>query len=111
MREAPSRVIIDGILKAGGRVKAYDPEAAETARREFPSSWFEGGAVAIAEAQYDVLEGADALILATEWKVFRTPDLEQLARHMKQKIVFDGRNQYNPEKLREAGFAYYGIGR
>jgi UDPglucose 6-dehydrogenase len=111
MREAPAKVIIDGILSAGGRVRAYDPVAAETARRELDPAWFASGALELAKAPYDAVDGADALVLVTEWKVFRAPDLDELGRRMKRKIVFDGRNQYNPEKLRKAGFTYYGVGR
>ncbi len=111
MREAPARVIIDGIVKAGGRVRAYDPVAAQSARRELDPAWFESGALEIADNPYDAVDGADALVLVTEWKVFRAPDLEELARRMKSKVVFDGRNQYNPDKLRKAGFTYYGVGR
>jgi UDPglucose 6-dehydrogenase len=111
LREAPSRVIIGEILKAGGRVRAYDPVAMDNARAELDPRWFERDALTLAPTRYDATDGADALALVTEWKVFRAPDLAELARRMKRKVVFDGRNQYNPDKLRSAGFEYFGVGR
>ncbi|MCK9462270.1 MAG: UDP-glucose/GDP-mannose dehydrogenase family protein [Proteobacteria bacterium] len=111
LREAPSRVVIGEILAAGGRVRAYDPVAMENARAELDPAWFATGALELAPTRYDAADGADALALLTEWKVFRAPDLGELARRMKRKVVFDGRNQYAPQKLRDAGFEYFGVGR
>jgi len=111
LREAPARVIIDGITAAGGRVRAYDPVAMENAKAEFPAAWFAGGSLVLAPTAHDALDGADALVVVTEWKMFRAPDLPELERRMRRRIVFDGRNQYSPDKLRKAGFTYYGVGR
>jgi UDPglucose 6-dehydrogenase len=111
LREAPSLALIESVLGAGAQVKAYDPAAMDAARRSLPRAWFERGALALAEHQYDALEGADALVLVTEWKPFRNPDFHAMKRIMKQPIIFDGRNQYDPRHLREQGFEYYCIGR
>jgi UDPglucose 6-dehydrogenase len=111
LREAPSRVLVGELLAAGGRVRAYDPVAMENARAAFDPAWFAGGALTLAPTRYDAVDGADALALVTEWKVFRAPDLAELARRMKRRVVFDGRNQYGPKKLRDAGFEYFGVGR
>jgi len=111
LREAPARVIIDGLTAAGARVRAFDPVAMENAKADFPAAWFSSGALTLAPTAHDALDGADALAVVTEWKVFRAPDLDDLARRMRRLVVFDGRNQYSPEKLRKAGFTYYGVGR
>ncbi len=105
MREAPSLVIINELLERGGSVKAYDPEAAEYARKLL------GDRIEYTEASYDALEGADALLLITEWTEFREPDFERIADTLKRKIIFDGRNIWNPKMLRKMGFIYHGIGR
>ncbi|WP_298137536.1 UDP-glucose/GDP-mannose dehydrogenase family protein [Acidiferrobacter sp.] len=111
MREASSLVLLDALIAAGATVAAYDPVASRTARAELPESWFDNGALAIVGDQYQALEGADALILVTEWKPFRHPDFERMARLLKEPRIFDGRNQYDPQRLAEAGFRYTGIGR
>ncbi len=111
MREASSVVLLNGLIGAGATVTAYDPVAAGAARAELPKSWFEGGALRIATDQYQALEGADALILVTEWKPFRHPDFERIGRLLKERRIFDGRNQYDPQRLGEEGFRYTGIGR
>jgi UDPglucose 6-dehydrogenase len=111
LREAPSKVIIGELLAAGARVRAYDPVAMENARAEFDPAWFRAGGLELAPTRYDAVDGADALALVTEWKVFRAPDLGELARRMKGRAIFDGRNQYAPDKLRKAGFDYHGVGR
>ena len=111
MREAPAEVLLEELLGAGSRVKAYDPVAMPVARRELPTEWFSSGKLELASQQYDVLSGADALILVTEWKPFRHPDFDQIKKLLKQPAIFDGRNQYDPATLRAAGFEYTGIGR
>lgn len=111
MREAPSLVLLEKLLAAGAQVRAYDPEALATARRELPDSWFATGRLELAENQYAALDGADALALVTEWKPFRHPDFSAMKGRMKQPVIFDGRNQYDPGYLRTQGFVYHGIGR
>lgn len=111
MREAPSRVIISALLDAGATVQAFDPVAMDAARRDFPPRWFEGGRLAFLDEQYAVTEGADALLLVTEWKQFRNPDFERLRKTLKSPVVFDGRNQFEPRAVRDAGFEYFGVGR
>ncbi len=111
MREAPAKVLLADLIAAGATISAYDPIAMDVAKKELPAEWFETGALTLAKNQYEALEAADALILVTEWKPFRNPDLEALRRMMKQKIIFDGRNQYDPETMTEEGFEYFGVGR
>jgi UDPglucose 6-dehydrogenase len=81
------------------------------AKREFPRAWFDSGQLKLVDEQYGALDGADAMILITEWKPFRHPDFGRIREIMKKPIIFDGRNQYDPVFLREAGFEYSGIGR
>ncbi|MFC1611014.1 UDP binding domain-containing protein, partial [Myxococcota bacterium] len=88
-------------------VCAYDPEAISNAKAALANN----GRVAFAEGPYDAAEGADALVLVTEWGVFRSLDFQRVRSCMKQPILFDGRNQYDPRKMREMGFTYYCIGR
>ncbi len=111
LREAPSLVLIEALIGAGARVCAYDPEAMETAARELPATWFDSGALRLARHQYDALEGVDAMVLATEWKPFRHPDFRVMKKLMRQPVIFDGRNQYDPQMLTREGFEYAGIGR
>jgi UDPglucose 6-dehydrogenase len=111
MREAPSLVLIRELIAAGAHIHAHDPVAIETARREMNAAWLEEGKITFFEHQYDVLEGADALVLVTEWKPFRKPDFNRIGNTLKAKVLFDGRNQYNPRELFELGFDYTGIGR
>ena len=110
MREAPSLVLIEDAIKRGARVQAYDPAAMHVAREIMPSEWFTSGNF-ITEHQYDALKDADALILVTEWKPFCYPDIAAMKNFMRGRIIFDGRNQYDPNHIRAAGFDYYGIGR
>lgn len=105
MREAPSLVIIDRLRAAGAHVVAYDPEAMHEARRVL------GDKVDFAQRPMECVAGADALLVVTEWNEFRSPDLAALAGLMKQQVVFDGRNIWNPVTVREAGFEYHCIGR
>ena len=107
MREAPSRVVIDGILARGGQLMAYDPVATQEARRLYGDQ----PSVSFPDSPLAALDGADALIIATEWKEFRSPDFADLKRRLKQPLIFDGRNLYDPAMVKAAGLEYYSIGR
>lgn len=111
MREAPSVVLINSLIKAGAKVRAFDPIASETAVREFPEAYFKDGVLEITEGQYEAAIDADALLLVTEWKPFRRPDFKALKKLLKQPLIFDGRNQYDPVQIHRDGFDYYGMGR
>jgi UDPglucose 6-dehydrogenase len=111
LREATSKVLVGALIEAGARVRAYDPVAMDNVRREWPARWFEQGALSLTIHQYDALNAADAMVLVTEWKPFRIPDFAAMKRLMKQPVVFDGRNQYDPAAVKAAGFEYEGIGR
>ncbi|BCR05390.1 UDP-glucose 6-dehydrogenase 2 [Desulfuromonas versatilis] len=111
MREAPSVVLLRSLIGAGARVRAYDPVAMDVARDEFPAAWFENGSLSLAKHQYEAVEDVDALVLVTEWKPFRHPDFSAMKKMMKQPIIFDGRNQYDPPRVKAEGFEYTGIGR
>ena len=111
MREAPSMVLMQQLVDAGAKVKAYDPVAVEVARRTLPAHWLKNGQVTLTEHQYDALDGVAALALVTEWKPFRYPDFGVVKKRMKQPIIFDGRNLYDPAELRILGFEYFGMGR
>ncbi len=105
MREAPSLVIIDQLLKAGAEVVAYDPVAMPEAQRMI------GDKITYAKDEYDACVDADALVLVTEWPEFRVLNFRVLGKLLQSKLVFDGRNIYEPEEMREEGFTYYSIGR
>jgi UDPglucose 6-dehydrogenase len=105
MREAPSLVIIDELIAAGAKVVAYDPVAMHEAERIL------GNKIAYSIDQYATLEGADALVIVTEWPEFRSPDFGKIASALKQKAIFDGRNIYEPEEMKTLGFHYECIGR
>lgn len=105
MREAPSVAVINGLLALGARVQAYDPRAERPARQVF------GNRIAFADRSYLALEGADALVIVTEWNEFREPDFARMRRLMRSPVIFDGRNIYSPEQMRVEGFTYYSIGR
>ena len=111
MREASSLALISRLIAAGALIKAYDPVISKKAQSEFPSTWFDNGSVALTSSPYDALHDVDAMILVTEWKQFRQPDFQEMKRIMKNAIIYDGRNQYDPEYLAEIGFEYFGIGR
>ncbi len=111
MREASSIVLLEYLIDKGAKVKAYDPVAMDVAKRELPGEWFESGRLKLVNHQYDALVDADALVLVTEWKAFRTPDFSFMEQVMRQKVIFDGRNVYEPEKVKKLGFDYYGVGR
>jgi UDPglucose 6-dehydrogenase len=104
MREAPSLVIIQKLLAAGGKVKAYDPVAIKEAKHML------GDTIEYAKDQYDALIDVDALLIVTEWPEFRSPNFKVVGRLMKDTIIFDGRNIYDVKEMEEAGFTYYGIG-
>ncbi|MHA7099889.1 UDPglucose 6-dehydrogenase [Roseivirga pacifica] len=104
MREAPSIVIINQLLALGAKVKAFDPVAMHEATRDL------GDTITYAKDEYDTLVDADALLLVTEWPEFRVPNFNVIGKLLKNKVIFDGRNIYDREELREAGFTYYGIG-
>jgi len=104
MREAPSIVIINQLLEAGAKVKAFDPVAMEEAHRDL------GDTITYSKDEYDALVDADALLLVTEWPEFRVPNFNVVGKLLKNKVVFDGRNIYDREELREMGYTYYGIG-
>ena len=105
MREAPSLVVVRGLLEAGAQVRVHDPEAMRAAREHF------GDSVSYHDVNYDVLSGADALIILTEWKQYRRPDLDRMRSLMARPLIIDGRNLFDPEKMREQGFEYISIGR
>ncbi len=111
LREATSKVLIGALIEAGAKVQGYDPVAMDNVCKEWPEEWFSTGSLALADHQYAALENADAMVLVTEWKPFRIPDLEAMKRVMKQQVIFDGRNQYDPVAVKAAGFEYEGIGR
>lgn len=111
MREASSIVLIKALVEAGATVSAYDPVALETAAKELPIEWLNNGRVTLQKYQYDVLKGVDAMVLVTEWKRFRQPDFDAMKDLMHAPVIFDGRNQYDPEMLSGHGFTYYAIGR
>lgn len=106
-REASSITIITELTKRGARVKAYDPKAMEVAKSCYLKDCEN---IEYVDSKYDALTGADAMILITEWKEFRSPDFDEIGKRMKNKVIFDGRNQYNKEKLHEMGFEYHQIG-
>jgi len=107
MREAPSRVIVEELIRRGASVKAYDPVAMTEAKRVFGSL----PGLGYAESQGAALQGSDALLIVTEWRQFKSPDFEQMRALLKQPLVFDGRNLYDPELLKTLGVEYHAIGR
>ncbi|MDR1274080.1 MAG: UDP-glucose/GDP-mannose dehydrogenase family protein [Odoribacteraceae bacterium] len=104
-REAPSLVLIEQLLCAGAAVRAFDPVAMGETRRRL------GDAIEYATGMYDALEGADALVVVTEWAEFKVPKFTFIEKALKQKIIFDGRNIYDPVQMKEFGYRYYGVGR
>lgn len=107
MREAPSRVLIEGLWELGAKVRAYDPEAMHETQRIYG----ERADLELVDGAYATLEGADALVVCTEWQAFRSPDWKQVGEKLSAKVVFDGRNLYDKSWLNERGFDYYSIGR
>jgi UDPglucose 6-dehydrogenase len=114
MREAPSLIVIEKLIGAGASVQAYDPVASEEARHALAAMIKDPKLlerISFKKNAYGATEGADALLLLTEWSEFRAPDFERLKSSLKSPMLFDGRNIYDPTRLREKGFTYYSIGR
>jgi UDPglucose 6-dehydrogenase len=107
MREAPSRIILEALINAGAVVRAFDPEAMAEAKRIYGDK----PGLTLVETAEEALQGANALIVVTEWKNFWSPDFDLIKRTLKDAVIFDGRNLYQPELLKKQGFVYYGIGR
>ena len=107
MREAPSRVIVAELARRGAVLQAYDPVAMPEARRVLAGT----PGLHFAASPHEALEGADALLVVTEWKEFRTPDFDAIKAALKQPLIFDGRNIYDPALMRLQGIEYHGIGR
>jgi UDPglucose 6-dehydrogenase len=105
MREAPSITVINGLLKRGAVITAYDPVAMENAKKIFKNR------ISFGNDMYSAAEGADAIFLITEWQEFRLPDFKRLKKIMRSPVIFDGRNIYDPKEMKKEGFIYYGIGR
>ena len=105
IREAPALYIIRELLSLGVEISAYDPEAMPNV------SEIMGDSITYGESRDAILDEADALVIATEWQVFRTPDFKKMAALMNQKVIFDGRNLYDAKEMKELGFHYKSIGR
>jgi UDPglucose 6-dehydrogenase len=105
MREAPAIPMIKTLLSEGVTVQAYDPQAIKVAKGIF------GNKVTFATKTYDALKGADCLAIVTEWNEFRRPDFEKMRKLMRSPVIFDGRNLFTPEQMKQSGFTYYSIGR
>ncbi len=105
IREAPALYIIEELLKAGAAVTAFDPEAMNNVKKLL------GTKINFTENHYDALQGADALVIATEWSLFRNPDFDKITAALKNKVIFDGRNLYDNQSMKELGYTYYSIGR
>lgn len=105
IREAPSLYIIDELLKEGATIKAFDPEASENVYKKY------GDSIEFSETMYDTLTDCDALVICTEWSIFRTPNFSKVKEKLKENVIFDGRNLYDLEDIRKEGFSYYSIGR
>jgi len=110
MREAPSRVMIDALLAAGAGIRAYDPVASSEAERIYKGKPHAEKLIFCADA-YEAAKGADALLIATEWKEFRSPDFDRLKKLLLQPLIFDGRNLYDPSLMQRLAFEYFAIGR
>ncbi|WP_196889197.1 UDP-glucose dehydrogenase family protein [Aureivirga sp. CE67] len=108
MREAPSIYVVNELVKRGAKIQAYDPKAVTEAKEHYLKNMKE---VSYFDSKYDVLKGADALILLTEWKEFRSPDFMEIKMQLSEAVIFDGRNQYNALHVEEKGFEYYQIGK
>jgi UDPglucose 6-dehydrogenase len=108
MRDAPALVVVEELTKRGAKIVAYDPKAVEEAKKHY---FKEQANISFVDQKYTALKSADALILLTEWKEFRSPDFEEIKKELKQAVIFDGRNQYKTLKLEEKGFEYYQIGK
>jgi UDPglucose 6-dehydrogenase len=107
MREAPSRVLMEGLWAAGAKVKAFDPEAMKEGRRLYPDQ----DGLTLCDSADEAAQDADALVVITEWKAFWSPDFDLLKQQLRQPVIFDGRNIYQPDYLQQQGFRYFAIGR
>jgi len=107
MREAPSRTIMESLWAAGAKVQAYDPEAMEEAGRIYPDQ----DGLKLCSSAHEALQGADALVIITEWQEFRSPDFDELKESLADAVIFDGRNLYEPGAIEHFGLQYYAIGR
>jgi UDPglucose 6-dehydrogenase len=107
MREAPSRVLMEALWAAGAKVQAYDPEAMHEVRRIYAKSHD----LLLTETKEAALDGADALAIVTEWQAFRAPDTELMKALLRQPVIFDGRNLYDPLLMSKEGFIYQSVGR
>mgnify|MGYP006314738295 FL=1 len=107
MRQAPSRVLMEALWNAGARVQAFDPKAMEEAQRIYGAL----DDLMLAGTKEAALKNADALIIATEWQSFRAPDFDLLHQQLAQPVIFDGRNLFDPQRLKQRGFTYYSVGR
>jgi len=107
MREATSITVINELTKRGAKIKAYDPKAIKEAKEFYLK---DNPSVEYKDSKYDALNNCEAMVLLTEWKEFRSPNFEEIAKRLKNKIIFDGRNQYNSKRLKEQGFEYHQIG-
>ncbi|HVS55108.1 MAG TPA: UDP binding domain-containing protein, partial [Casimicrobiaceae bacterium] len=107
MREASSQTLVRGLLDRGASVMAYDPVAMEEASRVFGTM----ARLGYAASPMDAVTGADAVVVVTEWQEFRSPDFSELKRTLRQPLLFDGRNLFDPKEVRAAGLEYFGIGR
>ena len=105
IREAPALYMVDELIKAGAEISAFDPEAMNNVKKQI------GDKIHYGTDEYDVLKNVDALIIATEWALFRTPEFEKMTSLMKNKIIFDGRNLYDLQQMQELGYTYYSVGR
>ena len=107
MRDAPSRVLLEALIEAGAAVQAFDPEAIEEARRIYADK----SGLSYCDTPKEALKEADALVIVTEWKQFRSPDFDALSQQLRDKVIFDGRNMYEPATVKRSGLQYYAIGR
>jgi UDPglucose 6-dehydrogenase len=110
MREAPSLTVVRGLIERGATIRAHDPEARHEASRHF-ADLMEAGKLELCERNFDCVEGADALLVLTEWQPYRRPDFARLKELLKEPVIFDGRNLWEPERMCEQGFDYVSIGR
>ena len=107
MREAPSRVLMEALWKAGAKVQAYDPEAMEETQRIYGNR----DDLSLCGTKESTLKGADALVIVTEWQAFKAPDFELIKAQLKQAVVFDGRNLFDPKRMSAKDIMYFSIGR
>jgi len=107
IREAPALYLLDALIGLGAKVRVYDPEAMDNVKKSYPAS----AQLHYAATQYEALETADALLIVTEWNLFRNPDFEKMSQLLQSKTIFDGRNVYDTVEMKKLGFFYESIGR